>query len=203
VSELLIAPAPIRVVLADANVLYPRVLRDYLLYAAEQGVISVVWSLRILDEMTRHLIANIPGFTEESAQRLIAAMTETFPDSTIDLSPSDFTPLASFRLRDEDDRHVMVAALKAEADIICTDNTADFPAKMLASLGVTVLSADELLSHLIREAETQMVRAHRDAVALFSQATNESTIAALTKAGAPTAASLMAKALRKHAAKDN
>jgi hypothetical protein len=34
----------VRVVLGDANVLYPRVLRDYLLYAADQEVIGIAWS---------------------------------------------------------------------------------------------------------------------------------------------------------------
>ena len=34
----------IRVVLADANVLYSRVLRDYLLYAADREVLAVTWS---------------------------------------------------------------------------------------------------------------------------------------------------------------
>ncbi len=32
---------PTRIVLADANVLYSRVLRDYLVYAADEGVISI------------------------------------------------------------------------------------------------------------------------------------------------------------------
>lgn len=36
----------VRVVLGDANVLYLRVLRDYLLYAADQEVISIAWSGR-------------------------------------------------------------------------------------------------------------------------------------------------------------
>jgi hypothetical protein len=58
----------VRVVLGDANVLYSRVLRDYLLYAADQEVISLVWSGTILDEVTRYLVANVPGFTEESAR---------------------------------------------------------------------------------------------------------------------------------------
>ena len=41
--------AVVRVVLGDANVLYPRVLRDYLLYAADQEVISIAWSGMILE----------------------------------------------------------------------------------------------------------------------------------------------------------
>lgn len=38
----------IRVVLADANVLYSRVLRDYLLYAADQEIVAIAWSPQIL-----------------------------------------------------------------------------------------------------------------------------------------------------------
>ncbi|MDR1449307.1 MAG: hypothetical protein LBI84_03740 [Propionibacteriaceae bacterium] len=71
-SGLFVAPPPpIQIVLADACVLYSRVLRDYLLYAAEEEVISVRWSRAILDEMTRHLVSNVAGFTEESVCRLV------------------------------------------------------------------------------------------------------------------------------------
>lgn len=45
----------IRIVLADANVLYSRVLRDYLLYAADQEIIAIAWSPEILAEVTEHL----------------------------------------------------------------------------------------------------------------------------------------------------
>jgi len=38
----------IRVVLADANVLYSRVLRDFLLYAADQEIVAIAWSSQIL-----------------------------------------------------------------------------------------------------------------------------------------------------------
>jgi len=69
----------IRVVLADANVLYSRVLRDYLLYAADQGIIALAWSPRILVEVTDHLMKNVVGFDETAAQRLVGAMNRAFP----------------------------------------------------------------------------------------------------------------------------
>ena len=52
----------IRVVLADANVLYSRVLRDYLLYAADQEIIAITWSEQILAEVIEHLEQNVAGF---------------------------------------------------------------------------------------------------------------------------------------------
>jgi hypothetical protein len=69
----------VRVVLGDPNVLYSRVLRDYLLYAANEEIISIAWTGRILDEVTRHLIANVQGFTEESGKRLVSGMNAAFP----------------------------------------------------------------------------------------------------------------------------
>lgn len=59
-------PDQIRVVLGDANVLYSRVLRDYLLYATDEEIIAIAWSAKILDEVVEHLVANRPGFTPES-----------------------------------------------------------------------------------------------------------------------------------------
>jgi hypothetical protein len=40
----------ISVVLADANILFSRTLRDYVLYAADEGAIEVHWSREILAE---------------------------------------------------------------------------------------------------------------------------------------------------------
>ena len=47
----------ITIVLGDANVLYPRVLRDYLVYASDQGAMALRWSREILDEVVEHLAA--------------------------------------------------------------------------------------------------------------------------------------------------
>jgi hypothetical protein len=38
---------------SDANVLFSRTLRDYVLYAADEGTIEVHWSRQILAEMSR------------------------------------------------------------------------------------------------------------------------------------------------------
>lgn len=49
----------ISVVLADANILFSRTLRDYFLYAADEGAIEIHWSQQILDEMSRNLRENL------------------------------------------------------------------------------------------------------------------------------------------------
>lgn len=106
---------PIQVYLADANVLYSRSLRDYLLYAMRARLITIRWSQTILGEMNEHLMENRPSFTQESADRLARAMTVTFPYAQVDPGPGDFAKLVGIELPDKDDRHVIAAALAAEA----------------------------------------------------------------------------------------
>jgi hypothetical protein len=42
------------VALADANVLVPRTLRDYIVYSAKSGAFQLRWSQTIPDEMSRN-----------------------------------------------------------------------------------------------------------------------------------------------------
>jgi predicted nucleic acid-binding protein len=185
----------IRVVLAEANVLYSRVLRDYLLYAADQEIIAVTWSSQILAEVTEHLMHNVEGFDHLAAQRLINAMNRAFPYAEANPSQEHWRMLNDVSLPDKDDRHVLAASLAAEATVLCTSNTKDFPTHVVESFGIEVLTPDQLLARLVAEYEPQILAAHRTAVASLKGATDGSTIAALRRAGASTTADLMAQLL--------
>ena len=185
----------VRVVLADANVLYSRVLRDYLLYAADEQVIAISWSAEILREVTEHLAENVPGFDADAGRRLVVAMNHAFPYAEIEPGTGDYLELADVSLPDDDDRHVLAAALAAEATVLCTSNTRDFPTEAVGAFGIEVMTPDELLSQLIAEYKPQMLATHRTAVASLSGATDESTAAALRRAGAITTADIMAQML--------
>ena len=75
---------PIRVVLADANVLSSHVLRDHLLYAAMLGVLEIRWSAAILAEVVEHLGENVVGFDAAAGARLVAAMNGAFPAAEVE-----------------------------------------------------------------------------------------------------------------------
>jgi hypothetical protein len=79
--------------------------------------------------------------------------------------------------------------------VLCTSNTRDFPLEVVARFGVEVLTPDQLLSRLIAEDEAQMLAALRTVVASLKGATDESTVAALRRAGALATAGLMARLL--------
>jgi len=176
--------APVHVVLADANVLYSRVLRDYLLYAATRRIITVNWSQSILNDVADHMSANIAGFTLQRAGYLLAKMTEAFPVAQVEPSPGDYARLSSYALPDEDDRDVIAAALAAGADIICTNNIVHFPEPVMDDLDLAALTPDELFCRLFDVQEDAMLQVHRTTVQQFPKATDASTIAALRKAQA-------------------
>jgi hypothetical protein len=69
--------------------------------------------------------------------------------------------LRGFSLPDEEDRHVLAAAIAAEATVPCTANTKDFPESVTASLGVEMMTPDGLLCLLITEFEPPDARRSR------------------------------------------
>lgn len=60
-------------------------------------------------------------------------------------------------LPDPDDRHVLAAAIRAGAQVIVTANLKDFPAAVLAPLGVATMRPDEFVTELIDLAPEVMV----------------------------------------------
>lgn len=50
-GEAIEALGPTKIVLADANVLYPRVLQDYFFYAADEGAISLRWTTELMEAL--------------------------------------------------------------------------------------------------------------------------------------------------------
>ena len=90
---------------------------------------------------------------------------------------------------------MLAAAVAAHADILCTDNTRDFPHEAMAGVGIQLLTADELLVRLVTAQPSKMLVAHRSAVTSLTGATDASTLAALRRANATKAAHLMAQLL--------
>jgi hypothetical protein len=117
-------------------------------------------------------------------------MNRAFPFAEVEPGAEDWRVLDDLVLPDEDDRHVLAAAVAAEATVLCTSNTR-LPMEAVESLGVEVLTPDQLLSRLVTEYEPQMLAAHHTAVASLKGATDQSTVEALDRAGASATAGLM------------
>jgi hypothetical protein len=105
----------------DACVLVPIALADTLLRLAEKGLYRPLWTDRILSAAQTAIEEVHPGI---DAGKRFAGMREAFNDSLItgweDLE-------GGFSLPDEDDRHVVAAAIKGGAHAIITANPGRHP----------------------------------------------------------------------------
>lgn len=187
----------ITVVLADANVLYSRVLRDYLVYAADEGAIAIRWSRAILSEVVEHLRVNNSTFDAEQAALLIRLLNDAYPHAEVKPTAAARRKVNQLDMPDDDDRHVLAAAVSAGADILCTNNIKDFPPEAMDHVRIELLTADALLSRLATLHPSKMLAAHRTTVASLAGATGRSTIAALHRAKATHTADLMEALLEK------
>ena len=148
----------ISVVVADANILYSRTLRDYFLYAADQGAIEVHWSQQILDEMSRNLRLKL-GLSETDSARLEHLMNDYIEYALVDVEPEDLAAVDDVSMN-ADDRHVLAAALSADADILLTENFRHFPREWMSEHGIELLTAGELLVRLAGQVPDKMQAAH-------------------------------------------
>ncbi|MFI4939696.1 MAG: PIN domain-containing protein [Burkholderiales bacterium] len=129
-------------VVLDACVLYPAPLRDLLLSLAAEGVFRGRWTATIHDEWTRSLLAKRPELDPAALQRTVTSMNQAVEDCLIE----NFEYLIpSLSLPDQDDRHVLAAAVVGHADAIVTFNLTDFPETVTKMHGIDILHPDDFL----------------------------------------------------------
>lgn len=128
-------------VLIDACVLYPTVLRDIVLGVAKAGAFIPFWSPRILAEW-QHAAARLGAEAAAFAGGEVALLRAHWPGAEVAHDPALEQEL---HLPDPADCHVLAAAIAAHADVICTRNLRDFPARALAPHGIRAMSPDDLL----------------------------------------------------------
>ena len=136
------------VAVLDACVLYPAPLRDLLMHLALLDVFQAKWTDDIHAEWTRSVLENRPDLNATQLHRTKDLMNLHIRDALI----TGYEPLiATLTLPDADDRHVLAAAIHAQADVILTFNQRDFPAAALAAYGLETRDPDEFLSALYDE----------------------------------------------------
>ncbi|HSH81995.1 MAG TPA: PIN domain-containing protein [Herpetosiphonaceae bacterium] len=140
-------------VVLDTSVLFPAVVRDTLLRSADAGMYRPYWSDEILEELRRNLVST-GRTTEEQAQRLVDMLRRAFPEASI----TGYEEVVNRMTNHPKDRHVLAAAVVAQAQIIVTDNLRDFPETALAPFTIEAQSADTFLTGLFEEVPERMVQ---------------------------------------------
>lgn len=130
----------------DTNVIYPVWLRDLLLWLAQYDMYRPAWSEKIMVEFEAVVRRKHPKMDEAKVARITNAMCEAFPQAMVE---NYHGLIDTLELDDEDDRHVLAAAIKVNANVLVTNNTKDFPPEYCDQYGVTVKSPDDFLCDLI------------------------------------------------------
>jgi predicted nucleic acid-binding protein len=134
------------IVIYDANVLYPNSLRDLLIRVAQVGLVQAKWTEQILDETFRNLKENRPDLDPDKLNRTRGLMNGAIRDVLV----TGYEQLIeAVDLPDQDDRHVLAAAIKAHAQLIITENLKDFPESALTRWNIEAQRPDEFLLDLI------------------------------------------------------
>lgn len=134
------------VVVYDANVLVPARLRDLLLRVAEAGIVRARWSDRILDEWQAAVARTRSDIPPERLRRVRQLMVDAVPDCVVVRHDG---LAADVDLIDENDRHVVAAAIRAQAQLIVTYNLRHFPEHELAKYDIEVKHPDEFILDVI------------------------------------------------------
>ena len=136
--------------LIDASSHAGALKRNLLLTLAEAEFFRVRWSVDILDE-TEKAIAKIltRKGASDAAERAVRArhfMEMAFEEAMV----ADYErTIAIIELPDENDRHVVAAAIKAQAATIVTENLKDFPEEELLNYNLEARSADAFIADTI------------------------------------------------------
>lgn len=139
--------------------LYPAPLRDLLVHLALTGLFRAKWTAQIHDEWTRSVLADRPDLSAVQLQRTRDLMDRAVPDCLVTGHEGLIDQL---KLPDPNDRHVLAAAMRAQAGVIVTFNLKDFPAEALTPYNVEAQHPDEFISHLFDLSPAAVVAAVRD-----------------------------------------
>ena len=133
-------------VVYDSCVLYPAPLRDLLMQLALSDLYRARWTERIHEEWMRNVLKNRPDLSKEQLTRTKNLMDRSVRDCLIE---GHEYIIPSLDLPDPDDRHVLAAAIKSQADIIVTMNLKDFPDYILSKYEIEAKHPDIFIADLI------------------------------------------------------
>lgn len=135
-------------VVLDACVLYPAPLRDFLLNLADLDLFEPKWTQQIHEEWTTNLLKNRKDIMKSQLSRTKRLMTLAFPNSIVTEYEGIIDQL---KLLDQNDRHVLAAAIKSKSNQIVTFNLKDFPSSYLRNFDITAIHPDEFALDLFKQ----------------------------------------------------
>lgn len=144
-------------ILVDANVLYSRTLRDWLLMLQLETaatMFTTCWTVDILAETIANVRKKNPHMQGGAMTALHDHVTGSMTEQIVQYGPADGDPIA-----DVYDRHVHAAAISGQVDILMTADTdfLDLPQDVTDTLPYEICTADGVFT-LIDDGNPAAVR---------------------------------------------
>lgn len=160
------------VVFADTNVLYPYYVSDLLLFLSSDGVIRLLWTQYLVDEVVevvpRRFLRGKVGRNSSAVQRQWSAATKYLArDEVAEDEWTACLPLVTGP--DPDDLPHMAAAIAGSADYLLTSDRRGFSQSQLEEHGVKLLRADQFLCDLLEADPESVVLTLRSRAASFAR----------------------------------
>jgi hypothetical protein len=128
----------------DANVFYGNRLRCLMIWQAQTKLFRARWSADIHREWIENVVET-QGIEVEKLKKTRVLMDAAVLDCVVTGYES---LIPTLKLPDENDRHVLAAAITARASVIVTFNLRDFPTETLAPHGLDAVHPDAFLLDL-------------------------------------------------------
>lgn len=181
------------VVVLDACALVPIRLATALLWLAEAGFFEPLWSDEILEEVERTLRTKLDLPPAKAGHR-VQVMRQAFDAEAL---VDSFEDLIDQMECDEKDRHVLAAAVHAEADSLVTFNLKDFPSAAAEKHGVRIVHPDTFMTGLLSSDPDAVVAVlQREVASMKAPPLDLSTFLASMTSTVPIFANLAADAWR-------
>jgi predicted nucleic acid-binding protein len=145
-------------VVYDACVLYPAPLRDTLMRLALTDLFKAHWTDQIHGEWINALLRS-KKHSRETLERVRDLMDLHVRDAKVH---GYETLIDSLTLPDPDDRHVLAAAIRCNANAIVTFNLKDFPVEFVRPYDIDVIHPDDFILYQIDMAPTACCGAIHD-----------------------------------------
>lgn len=123
----------------------PAPLRDLLMQLALTDLVRARWSDKIHDEWIRNVLEDRSDLTRAQLEHTRDLMNRHIRDGLV-VGFDNLIP--SLTLPDQDDRHVLAAAIQCGAGVIVTFNLKDFPSRCLDPYGIEARHPDDFIADL-------------------------------------------------------
>ena len=123
----------------DTCTLYGATLNDLILWVAEGGAFRPLWSEGVMSELKKSLVED--GNDQDLIENRLDQMRAVFPDAMVDGYQARIDGMTC----DPKDRHILDAAVRANAEVLVTFNVKHFPDSSVEGYEIEIVHPDDFL----------------------------------------------------------